>query len=56
MLVSMSFAINLPVPPRAFEPPAVLDIEASGFGVGSYPIEVGFVLPDGQSYCSLLRN
>lgn len=25
--------------------PIILDIEASGFGQGSYPIEVGFVLP-----------
>ncbi|MES2228802.1 MAG: hypothetical protein V4540_13695 [Pseudomonadota bacterium] len=37
------------------EAPAVLDIEASGFGRDSYPIEIGFVLPDGQSYCSLIR-
>ena len=37
------------------DPPAVLDIEASGFGRDSYPIEVGFVLPDGASYCSLIR-
>ena len=36
-------------------PPAVIDVEASGFGRGSYPIEVGFVLPDGDSYCSLIR-
>lgn len=35
--------------------PCVLDIEASGFGRGSYPIEVGFVLPDGSAYCSLIR-
>lgn len=35
--------------------PAVLDIEASGFGKGSYPIEIGFVLPDGGSYCTLIR-
>ena len=35
--------------------PAVLDIEASGFGRGSYPIEVGYVLPDGASYCALIR-
>lgn len=35
--------------------PAVLDIEASGFGVGSYPIEIGFVLPAGRSWCSLVR-
>ncbi|WP_428419337.1 hypothetical protein [Methylibium sp.] len=45
------------VPPRPFEPPAptILDIEASGFGRGSYPIEVGFVLPDGRAWCSLIR-
>ena len=28
--------------------PAILDIEASGFGRGSYPIEIGYYLPDGQ--------
>ena len=35
--------------------PAILDIEASGFGRDSYPIEVGFVLPDGSAFCSLIR-
>jgi hypothetical protein len=35
--------------------PPVLDIEASGFGSGSYPIEVGWVLADGRSFCSLIR-
>lgn len=35
--------------------PAVLDIEASGFGRSSYPIEVGCVLSDGKSFCSLIR-
>jgi hypothetical protein len=35
--------------------PAILDVEASGFGRGSYPIEVGFVLPDGRSHCVLIR-
>jgi hypothetical protein len=34
--------------------PTVLDIEASGLGRHSYPIEVGYVLPDGQSYCTLV--
>jgi len=34
--------------------PCVLDIEASGFGRGSYPIEIGFVLPDGTAYCTLV--
>jgi hypothetical protein len=35
--------------------PAILDIEASGFGRGSYPIEIGFVAPDGSLFCSLIR-
>ena len=35
--------------------PTILDIEASGFGPGSYPIEVGLVLPDGDAWCSLIR-
>ncbi len=35
--------------------PTVLDVEASGFGRNSYPIEIGFVLPDGHSYCTLVR-
>ncbi|KAB2963456.1 MAG: hypothetical protein F9K15_22565 [Zoogloea sp.] len=40
------------VPPSL---PPIIDIEASGFGSGSYPIEVGVALPDGQTYCSLIR-
>lgn len=36
-------------------PPAVLDLEASGFGAGSYPIEVGFVAGGGSPFCSLIR-
>ncbi len=36
-------------------PPAFLDIEASGFGRDSYPIEIGFVLSDGEAWCSLVR-
>ena len=39
----------------ALDAPAVMDIEASGFGRDSYPVEVGFVLPDGQAYCTLIR-
>ncbi len=35
--------------------PCVLDIEASGFGGRSYPIEVGYVLPDGRAVCMLVR-
>lgn len=40
--------------PRALRP-CILDIEASGFGRSSYPIEVGYVLPDGRSRCTLIR-
>ena len=36
-------------------PLPIIDIEASGFGARSYPIEVGLVLPDGQAYCSLIQ-
>jgi len=42
-------------PPAAVDAPAVLDIEASGFGQHSYPIEIGFVLPNGDTFCSLIR-
>ncbi|NNM00299.1 MAG: hypothetical protein HKO62_06085 [Gammaproteobacteria bacterium] len=34
--------------------PAVIDIEASGFGAGSYPVEVGFALSDGDRFCTLI--
>ena len=33
----------------------MLDIEASGFGRGSYPIEVGFVLANGEARCMLIQ-
>lgn len=32
-----------------------LDIEASGFGRHSYPIEIGYVLEDGESWCTLIK-
>ncbi len=34
--------------------PCVIDIEASGFGHDSYPIEVGYVLADGRARCMLV--
>lgn len=34
--------------------PWVIDVEASGFGAGSYPIEVGFVSPAGLAVCTLI--
>ena len=35
--------------------PVLLDIEASGLGRGSYPIEVGYALADGRSKCLLIK-
>ena len=37
------------------EIPIILDIEASGFGRGSYPIEIGVALPDGSLHIWLLK-
>ena len=34
--------------------PPIIDIEASGFGVHGYPIEVGVVMNDGSKYCALV--
>jgi hypothetical protein len=41
--------------PEPSASPAVLDVEASGFGRHSYPIEVGYALPDGRVFCTLIR-
>lgn len=35
--------------------PAIIDIEASGFGRYSYPIEIGIVLPDQKCFCTIIR-
>lgn len=32
-----------------------MDIEASGFGRGSYPIEIGVALSDGRALCMLVK-
>lgn len=34
--------------------PIVIDVEASGFGKGSYPVEVGVALADGSRHCYLV--
>lgn len=44
-----------PQPIEMLPAPAVLDVEASGFGRNSYPIEVGYALPNGQVFCALIR-
>ncbi|MDP2607835.1 MULTISPECIES: hypothetical protein [unclassified Oceanobacter] len=35
--------------------PPIIDLEASGFGSGSYPIEVGYALEDRMVTCCLIR-
>lgn len=35
--------------------PAFIDVEASGLGGRSYPIEVGLVTAGGATYCALLK-
>jgi hypothetical protein len=34
--------------------PTILDIEASGFGRGSYPVEIGYSAGDGTLFCGLI--
>lgn len=35
--------------------PYIIDIEASGLGNGSYPIEIGLALEPGDRFCSLIK-
>lgn len=35
--------------------PTIIDIEASGFGSSSYPIEVGVIRSDGARFCRLIK-
>ena len=35
-------------------PPNIIDIEASGFGRGSYPLEIGLAMSDGARHCFLV--
>ncbi len=35
--------------------PVIVDVEASGFGRGSYPIEVGMALESGKTHCFLIQ-
>lgn len=35
-------------------PPIIMDIEASGFGNDSYPIEIGFIDSIGERFCNLI--
>jgi hypothetical protein len=44
--------VRPPVRPRVAP---IIDVEASGFGAGSYPIEIGCVLRDGRRLCTLIK-
>ena len=35
--------------------PNIIDVEASGFGAKSYPIEIGFVMGSGKRYSTLIK-
>jgi hypothetical protein len=36
------------------EHPLIIDVEASGFGAHSYPIEIGLAMEGGDKFCSLI--
>lgn len=36
-------------------PPIILDIEASGFGVGSYPVEIGYIDASGETWSAQVQ-
>lgn len=40
---------------RRRKTPNNIDVEASGFGGESYPIEVGVALDDDTKYCALIQ-
>ncbi len=37
-------------------PPFIIDVEASGLGRGSYPVEVGVAMPNGDTHCMIIRR
>lgn len=43
------------IDPVKVDRPLIIDVEASGFGRGSYPIEVGVALSDSRTHCRIIR-
>ncbi len=39
---------------KHFFKPSIIDVESSGLGPESYPIEIGVALSSGEQYCSLI--
>jgi len=35
--------------------PIIIDVESSGTGPGSYPVEIGLAMPDGKTHCFLIK-
>ncbi|WP_317930883.1 hypothetical protein [Halioxenophilus sp. WMMB6] len=53
---SMQSITNLPITPGGSRlRPQVIDIEASGFGAYSYPIEIGVVMSNGLRFSRLIK-
>lgn len=50
----MTFKFELGVRVHRSKRPFIIDVEASGFGSLSYPIEIGVVLDEGWRYCALV--
>lgn len=40
---------------QPYQLPVIIDVEASGFGNGSYPIEIGVALEDSSTHCFLIK-
>jgi hypothetical protein len=40
---------------RSHPCPTIIDIEASGFGSHSYPIEIGVIKANGERYCAIIE-
>ncbi len=45
---------SFPTMQKPIDRPYIIDIEASGFGPESYPIEIGIAMEPGTKFCSLL--
>ena len=43
------------IQPKQNIPPIIIDIEASGFGAGSYPVEIAVVLPNSEKHNFLVK-
>lgn len=53
--IASAFAVSADTQAPYAVLPYIIDIEASGFGSGSYPIEIGVALPDGSTECYLIK-